>query len=49
MRAALPPPRTPSGAADGEIAQVEQGRIAAISGVIALLWLVILVLMIWNG
>ncbi|GAA2080941.1 hypothetical protein [Actinomadura alba] len=31
------------------IAQVEQGRIAAISGVIALLWLVILFLMVWYG
>lgn len=37
--------------ADGaeNIAQVERGRIAAISGVVALLWLVILVLMIWYG
>ncbi|MFI0351520.1 hypothetical protein [Actinomadura sp. 9N407] len=32
-----------------EIAQVERGRIAAFSGVVALLWLVILVLMVWNG
>lgn len=32
-----------------EIAQVERGRIAAISGVIALLWLVILFLMVWYG
>ncbi|MBX6765907.1 MAG: hypothetical protein IRY90_01895 [Actinomadura rubrobrunea] len=31
------------------VAQVERGRIAALSGVVALLWLVILVLMIWNG
>ncbi|GAA1838862.1 hypothetical protein [Actinomadura bangladeshensis] len=39
----------PAAAAGGEIAQVERGRVAAISGVIALLWLVILVLMVWNG
>jgi Ca2+/Na+ antiporter len=32
-----------------EVAQVERGRIAAISGVIALLWLVILILMVWNA
>ncbi|WP_242900934.1 hypothetical protein [Actinomadura terrae] len=36
-------------AARGEVAQVERGRIAAIGGVIALIWLVILVLMVWNG
>lgn len=39
----------PAAAAGGEIAQVERGRVAALSGVIALLWLVILVLMVWNG
>ncbi|MQY03949.1 hypothetical protein [Actinomadura macrotermitis] len=32
-----------------DVAQVERGRIAAISGVVALIWLVILVLMVWNG
>ncbi|MFG2085629.1 MULTISPECIES: hypothetical protein [unclassified Spirillospora] len=36
-------------AADGDIAQVERGRLAAISGVVALIWLVILLLMVWNG
>ncbi|NKZ06387.1 hypothetical protein [Actinomadura latina] len=36
-------------AGGGEIAAVERGRLAALSGVIALLWLVILVLMVWNG
>ncbi|XRQ11733.1 hypothetical protein ACN3XK_12850 [Actinomadura welshii] len=36
-------------AADGDIAQVERGRVAAISGVVALIWLVILLLMVWNG
>jgi Ca2+/Na+ antiporter len=33
----------------GELAEVERGRIAALSGVIALIWLVILFLMVWNG
>lgn len=36
-------------AADGDIAQVERGRLAALSGVVALIWLVILLLMVWNG
>ncbi|MGP4026759.1 hypothetical protein [Actinomadura sp. 3N407] len=36
-------------AADGDIAQVERGRLAAISGVVALIWIVILLLMVWNG
>ncbi|MBO2463846.1 hypothetical protein [Actinomadura violacea] len=36
-------------AAGREVAPVERGRIAAISGVIALIWLVILVLMVWNA
>jgi uncharacterized membrane protein len=36
-------------AATGEIAQVERGRLAAMSGIVALIWLVILVLMVWNG
>jgi hypothetical protein len=34
--------------AEPEPARVEQGRIAAFSGVVALIWLVILVLMVWN-
>ncbi|MFC6878244.1 MULTISPECIES: hypothetical protein [Actinomadura] len=42
-------PAAPAAAPDPEIAQVERGRIAALSGVIALIWLVILVLMVWNG
>ncbi|TDB86720.1 hypothetical protein E1264_16935 [Actinomadura sp. KC216] len=33
----------------GDVAQVERGRIAALSGVVSLIWLVILVLMVWNG
>jgi len=36
-------------AARQEGAQVERGRIAAISGVIGLLWVVTLLLMIWYG
>lgn len=38
-----------AGKAVAEVAPVERGRIAAISGVIALIWLVILVLMVWNA
>ncbi|MEV5824531.1 hypothetical protein AB0L25_03045 [Spirillospora sp. NPDC052242] len=42
--------RAEAAAAPGaDVAQVERGRIAALSGVIALIWLVILVLMVWNG
>jgi uncharacterized membrane protein len=33
----------------GDVAVAERGRIAAMSGIVALLWLVILVLMVWNG
>ncbi|WP_329242245.1 hypothetical protein OG417_43725 [Actinoallomurus sp. NBC_01490] len=32
-----------------EAAKVETGRIATISGVVALIWIVILVLMVWHG
>jgi hypothetical protein len=46
----------PAGASDAEadrtephVAHVERGRIASFGGVVALLWLVILVLMIWNS
>jgi Ca2+/Na+ antiporter len=31
------------------LAKVETGRIATISGVVALIWIVILVLMVWNS
>ena len=31
------------------IATVERGRIATMGGVVSLIWLVILVLMVWNG
>lgn len=34
---------------DQEIAQVEQGRIAALSGVISLIWIVTLFLMVWYS
>jgi hypothetical protein len=36
-------------AADLKIAAVERGRIASMSGITALIWLAILVLMVWNG
>ncbi|TMQ95125.1 hypothetical protein ETD83_22835 [Actinomadura soli] len=39
----------PRPAVEGDVAQVERGRIAALSGVVSLIWLVILVLMVWNG
>jgi hypothetical protein len=35
--------------ADRDLAKVETGRIATISGVVALIWIVILVLMVWHG
>jgi Ca2+/Na+ antiporter len=35
--------------ADRDLAKVETGRIATLSGVVALIWIVILVLMVWNG
>ncbi len=46
-----PAEETPEPAAvrDRELAKVETGRIATISGVVALIWIVILVLMVWNG
>ncbi len=45
--AAVPgtPVRTPSAA----VASVERGRIAMMGGVVNLIWLVILVLMVWNS
>jgi hypothetical protein len=33
---------------DVKVAAVERGRIAAMGGVTALIWLVILVLMVWH-
>lgn len=40
----------PGGPAEDEIqARVERGRIASLGGVVSVIWLVILVLMVWNG
>ena len=33
----------------GQLASVERGRITSMGGVVGLIWLVILVLMVWNG
>ncbi|HEY7484421.1 MAG TPA: hypothetical protein VH912_08140 [Streptosporangiaceae bacterium] len=41
-----PVPQRPPG---GEVARVERGRIASLSGVVALIWVVILFLMVWYG
>lgn len=38
----------PSAMSDIKVAAVERGRIAAMGGVTALIWLVILVLMVWH-
>lgn len=38
----------PSALSDIKVAAVERGRIAAMGGVTALIWLVILVLMVWH-
>ncbi|SRR5216683_674047 len=35
--------------AAADVATVERGRIASMAGVVSLIWLVILVLMVWNG
>jgi hypothetical protein len=35
--------------ASAHVASVERGRIAAMAGIITLIWLVILVLMVWNS
>ncbi|MEV0399764.1 hypothetical protein [Actinoallomurus sp. NPDC050550] len=43
------PGPVPARAPLGEIAKVETGRIATISGVVALIWIVVLVLMVWNA
>jgi hypothetical protein len=39
---------TPPGQA-AHVASVERGRIASLAGVVSLIWLVILVLMVWNS
>ncbi len=42
-----PPPGGP--AEEEQPAHVERGRIASLGGVVSVIWLVILVLMVWNG
>jgi len=42
-----PPPGGP--AEEEQQAHVERGRIASLGGVVSVIWLVILVLMVWNG
>ncbi len=44
---AIPPGLEPAPRAP--VATVERGRIASLAGIVTLLWLVILVLMIWNS
>ncbi len=39
---------TTTRASAGHVASMERGRIASMAGVVSLIWLVILVLMIWN-
>lgn len=43
------PAPEPDRSVDGDVAKVETGRIATISGVVALIWIAILVLMVWNA
>src|ERR1035441_3833259 len=43
-----PGPGTAAPAAAAQVATVERGRIAMLGGVVNLIWLIILVLMIWN-
>ncbi len=43
------PAAQPAAAAAGHVATVERGRIASMAGVVSLIWLVILVLMVWNS
>jgi Ca2+/Na+ antiporter len=49
--AEAPDPDTPETAAPvvPSLASVERGRIAMLGGVVSVIWLVILVLMVWNG
>ncbi len=44
-----PEPPGPPPAAAIALATVERGRIASLAGVVSLIWLVILVLMVWNS
>ena len=45
------PAQLPGGppSAGAHLGHVERGRIASLGGVVSLIWLVILVLMVWNG
>ena len=43
------PPGSPATAAAAHLAAVERGRIATMGGVVSVIWLVILVLMVWNS
>ncbi|MCW2946462.1 MAG: hypothetical protein JWR24_3179 [Actinoallomurus sp.] len=43
------PAPAPAAARDRDLAKVETGRIATLSGVVTLIWIVILVLMVWNS
>ena len=45
------PAQLPGGpaAAGAHLGHVERGRIVSLGGVVSLIWLVILVLMVWNG
>jgi hypothetical protein len=43
------PPAAPGLAGAVAVANVERGRIAMIGGLVSLIWLVILVLMVWNS
>jgi hypothetical protein len=43
-----PPDRPAAEEAAGHLAAVERGRIASMGGVVSVIWLVILVLMVWN-
>ncbi|HVB43198.1 MAG TPA: hypothetical protein VNF47_10895 [Streptosporangiaceae bacterium] len=43
------PGQAPAGTHANPIASVERGRIALTGGVVSLIWLVILVLMVWNS
>ncbi len=44
-----PEPPSPPPAHDIALATVERGRIASLAGVVSLIWLVILILMVWNS
>ena len=43
------PPDRPAPGGAAHLAAVERGRIATMGGVVSVIWLVILVLMVWNS